>query len=113
MIILEPVLGETCNFLRNHARKGPWLEARLLHAITGAEGDFTIENPLDEDRARAAQLTAKLVDAPFGYVDSMVLAMAERMHVPDIATVDYKMLGMAGPVSRLKPLNWVLQNYGG
>jgi hypothetical protein len=39
----------------------------------------------------------------------MVIAMAERMKVADIATLDFKLIGMMSPVSRLKPLRWVLQ----
>jgi hypothetical protein len=38
-----------------------------------------------------------------------VLAMAERLGVPDIASVDFKFQGMAAPVSTIKPLRWVLQ----
>lgn len=52
---------------------------------------------------------AKLVSGPLGYVDATLIAIAERLGVPDIATVDFKLLGMASPVSRLKPLRWVLQ----
>lgn len=109
LLIPEPVLGETCNFLRNHARNGPRLEARLLAAVTRADGDFEIVDPTPADRSRAAELVDKLVSAPLGYVDATVLAAAERLTVPDIATVDFKFLGMANPVSKLRPLNWVLQ----
>lgn len=35
--------------------------------------------------------------------------MAERLGVDNIATVDFKFLGMASSVSKLKPLNFVLQ----
>ena len=44
-----------------------------------------------------------------GFLRNKVLAMAERLKIPNIATVDYRFLGMASPVSRLKPLCWVLQ----
>ncbi len=105
----EPVLGETCNFLRNSVRRGAPLEVRFLEAMIHGGGDFEIINPSDSDRRRAAELTAKLASAPLGYVDAMIIAMAERMRVPDIATLDFKLLGMAGPVTSLKPLRWVLQ----
>lgn len=35
--------------------------------------------------------------------------MAERLKIPNIASVDFKFLGMATPVSRLQPLHWFLQ----
>jgi predicted nucleic acid-binding protein len=109
LLIPEPVLGETCNFLRNHVRGGPALEVQFLAALTRGGNGFTIVDPTDADRVRAADLAGKLVSGPLGYVDGIVLAMAERLSVADIATVDFKFLGMATPVSRLKPLRWVLQ----
>lgn len=35
--------------------------------------------------------------------------MAERLRIPDIATVDFKMVGMMTAVCTIKPLRWVLQ----
>jgi predicted nucleic acid-binding protein len=109
LLIPEPVLGETCDFLRNHVRNGPALEVQLLESLTTAEGDIEVTNPLPDDRVRAADLARQLVSGPPGYVDGTILAMAERLKISDIATVDYKFLGMASPVSRLQPLRWVLQ----
>lgn len=109
LIIPEPVLGETCNYLRNHLRNGPELEARFLEAAVMSKGDFEIVNPTDEDRMRAAEIAKRFVSAPFGYVDASIVAMAERTGVASIATVDFKFLGMASQVSRLKPLSFVLQ----
>ena len=105
----EPVLGETCNFLRNGVRRGAELESQFLTAVTRVGGGFDIVDPTPEDRLRASELVTKLVSGPLGYVDATLIAIAERMGVPDIATVDFKLLGMATPVSRLKPLRWVLQ----
>lgn len=94
LLVPEPVLGETCNFLRNSVRNGPDLEVRFLHAVLDGRGDFDIVDPVPEDRRRAVELADRLVTAPAGYVDAMVIAMAERLRVPDIATIDYKMIGM-------------------
>ncbi|MEV4115254.1 PIN domain-containing protein [Nonomuraea sp. NPDC049695] len=109
VIIPEPVLAEVCGFLRNNVRNGPALEVLFLEAMSSKDGDFEIVAPVPEDRVRATELSKRLVSGPLGYVDGIVLAMAERLKIPDIATVDYKFLGMASPVSRLKPLRWVLQ----
>lgn len=109
LFVPEPVLGETCNFVRNHIRNGPALEVQFLSAITRGGNGFSVIDPNDADRSRAAELAAQLVSGPLGYVDGIVLAMAERLGIADIATVDFKFLGMATPVSRLKPLRWVLQ----
>lgn len=95
--------------MRNHIRNGPALEVQFLSAITRGGNGFSVIDPNDADRSRAAELAAQLVSGPLGYVDGIVLAMAERLGIADIATVDFKFLGMATPVSRLKPLRWVLQ----
>ncbi|MFC5825788.1 type II toxin-antitoxin system VapC family toxin [Nonomuraea insulae] len=109
LVIPEPVLGEVCGFLRNNVRNGPTLEVQFLEAVSSSTGDVEIVSPVHEDRVRAIELSKRLMSGPLGYVDGIVLAMAERLKISDIATVDYKFLGMAGPVSRLRPLSWVLQ----
>lgn len=109
LVVPEPVLGDTCNFLRNHVRNGPALEVNLLEALTKAEGDFEIIDPTPGDRLRATELARQLMSGPLGYVDGIILAIAERIKIPHIASVDFKFLGMAAPVSRLQPLHWVLQ----
>lgn len=109
LIIPEPVLGETCNFLRNNVRKASALEAALLEAMTAREGDFSIADPTPEDRKRASGLVRRLVSAPMGYVDATVLAMAERLSITDVATTDAKFVGLAHGVSRITPLAWPFQ----
>ena len=111
LLVPEPVLGETCNFLRNNVRNGSALEVRFLSVIAGGGSGFEIINPTDADRMRAAELSEKLVSGPLGYVDGIVIAAAERLGVTSIATIDFKFLGMATPVSRLKPISWVLQEH--
>ena len=109
LLVPEPVLGETCNFLRNNVPRGAAAEIRFLPAMLDERGDFDIIDPVPEDRRRAVELADRLATAPVGYVDAMVIAIAERLRVPHIATIDYKMVGMMNPVCRLQPLHWVLQ----
>lgn len=104
------MLGETCTFLRNNVRGGPQLESLLLTAMTSGDGDFEIVDTAPADRRRAADLVAWLVSGPLGYVDAVLIAMAERLGVREVATVDFKLLGMAAPVSRIS-LRWVLQEH--
>lgn len=77
--------------------------------MTASHGDFEIVDPQPADRIRATDLAGQLVSGPLGYVDGIILAMAERLEIHDVATVDVKFLGMSSPVSRLQPLRWVLQ----
>ena len=82
LLVPEPVLGETCNFLRNNVPQGAAAEIRFLHAMLDERGDFDIIDPVPEDRRRAVELADRLATAPVGYVDVMVIAIAERLRVP-------------------------------
>ncbi|WP_312882961.1 type II toxin-antitoxin system VapC family toxin [Streptosporangium album] len=104
LVIPEPVLGETCNFLRNNIRRGAFLEATLLEQLTA--GDYEIVNPTQADRRRATELVRHMVAAPLGYVDATVIAMAERLHITDVATTDLKFVGMAQGITKIRPLAW-------
>ncbi|GAA5117913.1 PIN domain-containing protein [Haloechinothrix salitolerans] len=108
----EAVLIETCGFIRNVVRNGPAYEARLLRMIVAESTGLKIVEPTHGDRRRAADLVERLVSAPFGYVDAMVLATAERLGITNIATVDYKFVGIAASVSYVKPLTFVLSEIG-
>jgi len=46
LVIPEPVLGETCNFLRNNVRNGPSLEAGFLNVVVGEEATSMSSTPL-------------------------------------------------------------------
>jgi hypothetical protein len=61
---------------------GAAAEIRFLDAILDERGDFDIVDPVPEDRRRAVELANRLVAAPVGYVDAMVIAIAERLRVP-------------------------------
>ena len=66
LLVPEPVLGETCNFLRNNVPRGAAAEIRFLRAMLDERGDFDIIDPVPEDRLRAAELADRLVTAPVG-----------------------------------------------
>lgn len=104
LVIPEPVLGETCSFLRNNVRRGAFLEVTLLEQLT--TGDYEIVNPTQADRQRATELVRHMVAAPLGYVDATVIAMAERLHITDVATTDLKFVGMAQGITKIRPLAW-------
>ncbi|ACZ86809.1 type II toxin-antitoxin system VapC family toxin [Streptosporangium roseum] len=104
LVIPEPVLGETCSFLRNNVRRGAFLEATLLEQLT--VGNYEIVNPTQADRQRATELVRHMVAAPLGYVDATVIAMAERLHITDVATTDLKFVGMTQGITKIRPLAW-------
>lgn len=91
-----------------HPSLWPELEARFLESLVSG-GDTKIKQMTHEDHVRAAELVRRLVSAPLGYTDAAVIAQSERLELREIATVDYRFVGMASQVSRLKPLRWLLQ----
>lgn len=68
LLVPEPVLGETCDFLHNHVRNGPARDVTLLEALTDTDGDFDIVDPTPADRLRATGPARRLVSGPLGYV---------------------------------------------
>ncbi len=77
-------------------RLGPAAETAFSRAL--ANGEFEVE-PLDEreDLRRIADLTAEYLDAPVGFVDASVLAMAERLGVLSVLTTDRRHFGVLRP----------------
>jgi len=53
-----------------------------------AAGEFTVEALLDDDIARAAAIMAVYADAPLGFVDASLAAMAERLRVLNVLTTE-------------------------
>ncbi|MFC7381231.1 type II toxin-antitoxin system VapC family toxin [Sphaerisporangium rhizosphaerae] len=108
VVVPEPVLVETCGFVRNNFRRGADYEAQLLDHMSSGSGPFKVVMTTHEDLLRVAQLVRQMANAPMGYVDAAVIAMAERLHITDVATVDTKLVGMSVSVSKIKPISWLL-----
>lgn len=58
----------------------------FLRSLT--EGSLSVDCPTAGDRARAADLIERYRDLRLGYVDAVIVAMAERLGETVIATVD-------------------------
>ena len=64
------------------------LEADLLDAI--AEGELQLEDPERIDYARTSELVTIYADLPLGMVDASVVAVAERLDVREVTTIDHR-----------------------
>lgn len=80
------VLVEVCYHLQKHL--GTRAEVAFLRAVQGDQVRLLAPEP--EDFERAVELVEQYQDFPLGVVDAHVLALAERMGVTTIASIDHR-----------------------
>jgi predicted nucleic acid-binding protein len=83
-LIPGTVLAETGYLLRTIAR--PSDEVTFLRAV--AEGDFTVVPLTGPDLDRIADLAHIYVDHPLGVTDASLIALAERLGITTIVTLN-------------------------
>jgi hypothetical protein len=88
-----PVIFEVAYFLGK--RLGAQHEARFLAAM--GDGGTLVEDPTGTDYARAAELILEYADFPLGTVDALVIALAERLDIATILTLDRRHFGAVRP----------------
>lgn len=76
-------------------RLGPEPEIRFLGDL--ASGALSIEPVPAGDWLRIAELVAAYRDLPLGTVDASIVAAAERLGIPQVATVDRRHFGVVRP----------------
>ncbi|MFB9676203.1 type II toxin-antitoxin system VapC family toxin [Streptosporangium vulgare] len=89
LVLPGPVLAEVCWLLE--PRVGPAAEADFLQSIV--DGELTMEPLTTGDIARMKVLAVKYANFPLGAVDAAVIAVAERLGVQEIATIDHRHFG--------------------
>ena len=62
-----------------------------------SETDFILETPTAADYKRAAEIIRKYDDANIDFVDAIIAAIAERLNITKILTVDRRHFGMFKP----------------
>lgn len=62
-----------------------------------SETDFILETPLAEDYRRSAEILRKYDDANIDFVDAVIAAIAERLNITKILTVDRRHFGAFKP----------------
>jgi uncharacterized protein len=82
----SPVLGEIGYLLQS--RVGPRAEMTFLRSF-GGEG-FKVAGLQGTDIGRMAELVGTYLDRPLGIVDAAVAAIAERLGLTEIATLDHR-----------------------
>ncbi len=70
-------------------------ELALLRDI--AAHNYRLENLTDDDVARCIELIDQYADSDIGLVDSSVVAVAERLNITRILTLDHRRFGIIRP----------------
>ena len=88
----SPLLGEIGYLLQS--RVGPQAEVTFLKSF----GDgFHVAELEDQDIRRMAKLVETYRDLPLGIVDAAVIAIAERLRLTEIATLDHRHFTVVRP----------------
>ncbi len=74
---------------------GATAEAALYRSVGNSE--LLVEHLTASDWARVAELTDKYGDQHFGGVDAGLVALAERLGLTTIATLDHRHFGVVRP----------------
>jgi predicted nucleic acid-binding protein len=74
---------------------GPRVESLFLSSL--ADGDFSAVDLTAEDYARMAELVLTYGDLPLGTTGASVIAIAERLKLTDVATLDRRHFTVVRP----------------
>lgn len=96
LIVPTPVLTEVCWVLASAG--GPGSEAAFLDSV--AAGELDLIAPTLPDVQRMAQLVREYADIPLNAVDACVVAVAERLGISQLATLDRAKFTLVRPAHR-------------
>jgi len=91
LLVPTTVIVEVCWLLEER----PDIESTFLASI--ATGEFKHVTITAADLARMAELVRAYADLPLGAVDASVMAVAERLSVTDVATLDRRHFTVVRP----------------
>ena len=91
LLLATTVLAEVCVNLEDR----PEHEASFLASVNrGAFRRVCVE---DADITRMRELVLKYADFPLGGIDASVIAIAERLRITNVATLDHRHFRAVGP----------------
>jgi uncharacterized protein len=92
-IVPEPVVTETCIGILD--RLGAHTELAFLRSLAAKE--MLVEPLTDADLGRAIEILEQYRDAEFGMVDATSMAVAERLKIEVVLTLDRRDFGIYRP----------------
>lgn len=93
LFVVAPVLGEAFYLIGKYL--GPGAEAEL--AISLAQERYQLMVPTENDLHRVAELIIRYADLGLGGTDACIVALAERLGIADIATLDRRHFSVVRP----------------
>jgi len=93
LVVPDLVVAEAAYMIAT--RLGAKAEVRLLGALAG--GELIVEHVTAADWVRIAELVARYRDLPLGTVDASVVALAERLAISTLITLDRRHFGVVRP----------------
>jgi uncharacterized protein len=84
VILPSPALTEVAHFVQKN------MGQKALATFIGnlREMKMTIQEPTDDDLTRCSQVLATYADQKIDFVDALIFAMAERLNVTRVLTID-------------------------
>lgn len=86
LLLPTPVATEVAWMIGS--RLGALTESTFVASV--AAGEFRLTEPTTDDWARCAELIAAYADLGLGFVDATVIAVAERLNITTVATIDHR-----------------------
>lgn len=93
LLLPAPVTAEVGYLLAREA--GAAVESLFLRSV--ADGDFEPVDLTADDYARMAELVDEYADLPLGTTDAAVIALAERLRITEVATLDHRHFSVVRP----------------
>jgi predicted nucleic acid-binding protein len=91
LVLPSMVLAEVCYLVET--RLGPAVEARFLQSVEA----FDLECPTPTDLRRMAELVRQYAEFPLGGTDASIVALAERIKIDTILTLDRRHFASVKP----------------
>ena len=93
IVLPIPAITETAYFISKNL--GTFAHADFIHGLP--EMNVIFEAPTPEDYVRSAEILRKYNDANIDFVDACIVAMAERLNITRILTIDRRHFGIFKP----------------
>ncbi len=93
IILPVPVIAEVAYLLQRDLK----IETVATFLENLSDADLILETPLAEDYRRSAEVLRKYDGANIDFVDAVIVAIAERLNITKILTVDRRHFGAFKP----------------